>query len=128
MTGPVRLASAKSIEEKAADWIERHAADEWSDEDAVALEAWLEHSPAHRVAYLRLKAAWARADRLVVLRPQATDAPLTRNRLRPVALRIAAGVVLLVAGTTAIREVTHVSDYTYATRLGEHKRVVLSDG
>jgi len=128
MTEPVRLASAKSIEERAADWIERREAGDWSDEDAVALEAWLEQSPVHRVAYLRLKAAWARADRLVVLRPQSTDAPRTHKRVRPVALRIAAGVVLLVAGTTAIREVTHVSDHTYATRLGEHKRVVLSDG
>lgn len=128
MNAPVRLQSAQSVEEKAADWIEKREAGGWSEADDGAFEAWLAQSPVHRVSYLRLKSAWARADRLVVLRPQPASTPDDRKPWRLAALRAAAGVLLLIAGTTAIREAPTVADNTYTTRLGEHKRVALSDG
>ena len=60
-------ARAQDIEAAAAAWFERR---EWSDWDATAqkaLEAWLSESTAHRVAYVRLEAAWERAERLKAL-------------------------------------------------------------
>lgn len=58
---------AEDIEAAAAAWFERR---EWSDWDAAAeaeLEAWLSVSTAHRVAFVRLQAAWERAERLKAL-------------------------------------------------------------
>ncbi len=58
---------AADIEAAAAAWFERR---EWSDWDFAAdkaLEAWLSEATAHRIAFLRLEAAWARAERLKAL-------------------------------------------------------------
>jgi transmembrane sensor len=58
---------AVDIEAAAAAWFEKR---EWSGWDAAAeqaLQAWLSESTAHRVAFLRLEAAWERAERLKVL-------------------------------------------------------------
>lgn len=55
------------IEHAAADWLARRDSDAWGDADERALEAWLAESPRHRVALLRLQAAWAEAGRLRAL-------------------------------------------------------------
>jgi transmembrane sensor len=60
-------AKAEDIEAAAAAWFERR---EWSSWDAAAekeLEAWLSESTAHRIAFIRLEAAWERAERLKAL-------------------------------------------------------------
>jgi ferric-dicitrate binding protein FerR (iron transport regulator) len=57
-----------SIDEQAARWIVREDADFWSVEQETARDAWLGESALHRVAYLRLKSGWDRADRLAALR------------------------------------------------------------
>lgn len=126
MTEPSRLHSAKAVEEAAADWLERRETANWSVEDQSALDNWLAQAAVHRIAYLRLKSAWSRADRLVVLRPQFGNAPASQPRVRPAAFRIAAGILVLIAGTTAVRDVA--SSRTYSTGLGEHRTVTLSDG
>lgn len=62
-----QTAKASDIEAVAAAWLERR---EWANLDASAeheLEAWLSASTAHRVAYIRLVAAWERAERLKAL-------------------------------------------------------------
>jgi transmembrane sensor len=55
------------IEETAAVWLARRDGDEWSAEVQAALTEWLDASAAHRVAYLRLEAAWRQARRLKAL-------------------------------------------------------------
>ena len=68
-------AKAQDIEAAAAAWFERR---EWSVWDAAAqeaLEAWLSEATAHRVAFVRLEAAWERAERLKAL---GAGAPLGR--------------------------------------------------
>jgi transmembrane sensor len=56
------------IEEMAANWLARRDGEEgWSAADQAALTAWLDVSTAHRVAYIRLEAAWQRARRLKAL-------------------------------------------------------------
>jgi transmembrane sensor len=52
------------IEETAAAWLARRDGEEWSAADQAELTAWLEASTAHRVAYIRLEAAWQKARRL----------------------------------------------------------------
>jgi transmembrane sensor len=59
---------ANEIEQQAAEWVARidlrGTPEEWS-----ALDAWLNASPRHRAAFLRLSVAWRRADELKKLAP-----------------------------------------------------------
>lgn len=59
---------ANEIEEQAAQWVARidlrGTPEEWT-----ALDAWLNTSPRHRAAFLRLSVAWRRADELKKLAP-----------------------------------------------------------
>ena len=55
------------IEEIAANWLARRDGEGWSAADQVALAQWLDASTAHRVAYIRLEAAWRNARRLKTL-------------------------------------------------------------
>ena len=55
----------RAIEAEAAAWLARRdASDHWTAADDQALAAWIAESAAHRVAWLRLDAAWQRAARL----------------------------------------------------------------
>lgn len=55
------------IEDVAARWLSRQAGEHWTDTDQVAFAAWLNAATEHRVAYLRLQAAWRKAGRLSAL-------------------------------------------------------------
>lgn len=57
----------RQIEREAARWLARRDAGGWGDRQQAALEAWLAHATAHRVAFLRLEAAWEQAARLKTL-------------------------------------------------------------
>ena len=56
------------IEERAALWRARQEQPEWSAADQAALDAWLEESTAHRVAWLRMEYGWRKVGRLSVLK------------------------------------------------------------
>ena len=59
---------AIAIERKAADWLaRREGGGAWAEADAQALEAWLAEDVVHRVAFLRLDAAWRESGRLQAL-------------------------------------------------------------
>jgi transmembrane sensor len=60
-------ANSRQVECAAAAWLARRDAGDWSDREQAALEAWLAQSTAHRVAFLRLEAAWSEAGRLKAL-------------------------------------------------------------
>lgn len=61
-------ASARTDAERiAANWLARRDGEAWSQADAAALEAWLAVDVAHRVAFLRLQAAWDESRRLQAL-------------------------------------------------------------
>ena len=55
------------IEATAADWLARRDGGDWSQADAAALDAWLGADCGHRVAFLRLQAAWNESGRLQAL-------------------------------------------------------------
>lgn len=61
------MTGVDAIERLAADWLARRDGDGWSTGDDAALEAWLAQDTAHRVAFLRLQAAWTHAGRLSAL-------------------------------------------------------------
>lgn len=52
------------VENEAAAWLLRRDSPDWSAQDQAALEAWLQTSPSHQVAYVRLRCAWSKAGRL----------------------------------------------------------------
>ncbi|MBB5940570.1 FecR domain-containing protein [Xanthomonas sp. 3307] len=56
-----------AIEALAAQWLTRRESGNWSEADQAELDAWLDASTAHRVAFLRLDVAWNEAARLRAL-------------------------------------------------------------
>ena len=58
------MGSHRKIEQAAAAWLARRDREEWNNSDQAELHAWLSASTAHRVAFIRLQAAWQQAGRL----------------------------------------------------------------
>lgn len=61
------MVASAPIERCAAAWLARRDAASWSAADEAALAAWLAADTAHRVAFLRLQAAWSESGRLQAL-------------------------------------------------------------
>ena len=58
---------SQRVESIAADWLARRDCGAWTKKDDVGLADWLAEDATHRVAFLRLQAAWAQAGRLDAL-------------------------------------------------------------
>lgn len=58
------MGESERIEREAAGWLARRDRTDWSTRDELAFVAWRDAETAHRIAYLRLDAAWCGADRL----------------------------------------------------------------
>ena len=58
---------SRRIERAAAEWLARREGDDWTAREQDALDDWLSASTRHRVAFLRLEAAWREAGRLQAL-------------------------------------------------------------
>jgi transmembrane sensor len=61
------MESHRQIEQAAAAWLVRSDCEEWNHAEQAELHAWLSASTAHRVAFVRLQAAWQQAGRLKAL-------------------------------------------------------------
>lgn len=59
--------SVRKIDEIASEWLARRDSEAWSDADQRGFDAWLDESPLHRVAFLRIEHVWERASRLEAL-------------------------------------------------------------
>ncbi len=104
--------------------------EDWDDAKAKELDVWLAQSPAHMIAYLRLDNAWGRAGRLAALRPPSRNFSLREffPRLWPVFVKAAAALsAIAVIGVLAFWPQAP-REKTYATALGGHDVVTLSDG
>ena len=122
---------AMSIEAAAADWLQRRHFWDWSEDDQAKLDAWLAQSVLHRVAYWRLKANFARTERLVALRSPADEqiAPAPRPRISPGLLRIAAAIAAVaILGAGAAAYLLRPQDRTFSTPVGGHEVVTFADG
>ena len=62
-----RVVDSQTIEDTAARWVLKRAAQEWTSTDADALEVWLDESTLHRVAFLRLDTVWHQMARMKAL-------------------------------------------------------------
>jgi transmembrane sensor len=62
-----RIAASERIEEAASRWFARREGGTWGEADQAELEAWLAKETAHRIAYIRLEAAWNYAARMKAL-------------------------------------------------------------
>ena len=121
------MTKATDIETQAATWLVRRDANEFSEEQQAAFEAWQAADPRHRAAYLRLAAAWQRADRLKELR---TFESVPRQRVpRKIAVAVAAAASVLLSLALVYRFTGNSETWhTYSTGLGGFQRVVLWDG
>ena len=123
------MENAMETRSKASEWlVTRRAAADWSEADQAALDAWLAQSPANRIAYWRLEAAWNQAQRLTVLRRPA-DAPRMGATRAGSVVRIVSALALIAAIAAAgAFYVSMPTTKTYATPIGGHLTVALSDG
>lgn len=122
------MSDAERIEAAAADWLARRDNDNWTEQEQQALDAWLQESTAHRIAYLRLDSAWRGADRLAEL-PDASVVARRRPWGRFSLQRIAAGLALVSgAALFAALYLAPAPQQNYATAIGEHRTLALADG
>ncbi|HWH60009.1 MAG TPA: FecR domain-containing protein [Terriglobales bacterium] len=122
---------AGAISTTAAEWVaERRNAESWTPKRQAELDAWLERSPAHRVAYIRIEATWKRTDRLAALhRPMRK--PVDRaHPQRSLWLKIGAALGLTGLAIFALSgkyfEVRH--EQSFETPVGGREQVILADG
>lgn len=123
------MSEASRIEEQAATFRARQEEAHWTDQDQSRLDAWLEESTAHRVAWLRMDYGWRRLDRLASLRSPSAEMPV---RARPAPLRfplaMAASLLLVCALGLLAFQVFGAGRGTYVTEVGERETVPLADG
>jgi len=128
-----RPMSAKEIKTRAAQWLERQERSDWSEKDRAELDEWLAQSTAHEVAYVRLESAWARTERLVVLRPLLPEQIASperggRKRFSPVLIRVAAAFAFVaVLGATSYF-MLQPRDRLYSTPVGGRETLSIADG
>lgn len=121
--------NAKQINACAADWLQRQEFWSWTEEEQAALDAWLDESWAHRVAYHRLKAAWQRTDKLVALRGYRNEGGGAGSGATRFLLRAAAAIALFAfIGGGAAFYMWQPAAKAYSTSIGERETLSLSDG
>lgn len=74
----------EAIEDQALDWLIRRNGEDWSEDERVKLDTWLEESMAHKAAFWRVDHLWQQADRIKAL---GIDAHSEIKGLQPARLR-----------------------------------------
>lgn len=123
--------TAQIVKERAAAWLEKRMGENWSDAQQAELDSWLQESPAHKLAYWRLDAAWNRTERLAALRSPLLDEaiPAEPSRVSPLLLRLAAGfAVAAVLGTAAANFLLAPQERIFQTPVGGHETISFADG
>jgi transmembrane sensor len=124
--------SADAVEQAAALWLAREDF-ELTPSEREELGAWLTQSSRHKVAYLQLKAAWDRTERMAALKSPPPRALMPKiwvprsGSLRRLAVLAAATVVLFFGGS-AYLSWRQQREQTYATIVGHMQTVQLADG
>jgi transmembrane sensor len=124
-------ASALSIRSDASErLLSRHLSTAWSEADQAELDAWLESSPANRIAYWRMEAAWKQAERLSALRkPQAgAGANKARRSYAKILAAVAATVAIVAVGALSLPDSKPPPGKVYSTPVGGRLTLALKDG
>src|SRR3546814_18554642 len=119
------------IEQQAAQWLERREQPDWSDDDRATLDAWLDASIAHKLAYWRLEHGWTKVGRLPALRqvPPPGHLPLRRPlRLWKPVLAAASAAVFTVLSVAQPGSLTNQGKQTFDTTVGGHDATPRTDG
>lgn len=119
--------TTREIRAAAARWRERRDGD-WTAQDEAELTVWLAHSPAHKIAYLRVDHVWQRADRLTALHAPAAQ---QRSFISKPGARIAAALVvaaLVGGGAWFAFAPSPAKEQIYATPVGGRETLKLADG
>jgi len=117
---------ASDVQAEAARWLERS---ERADFNAAELDAWLAQSPAHTIAFLRVKDVWGRADRLQALAAAPTEQTEPQRRPKAILFAIAAAIgAIAVLGVAGTRYVLAPYERTYSTDIGGRELVAFADG
>jgi len=124
------LPDASQAEQRAAEWLERRACEDWTEANDAELESWLAQSPAHAVAFMRLEAAWNRTTRLAALqKPMRRASANGEQPSRVPVLKIAAAVVVTAAVSIGGSLLAlHQENQTFATTIGGREALSLVDG
>ncbi len=125
------LSGAQLIEDQAADWFSRKTFWNWTESDEAALQAWLAQSAAHELALWRLEAEWVRGERMSALKHVAAKAPESgarRGFARSFGRAIMGVAIIGVLALGIFAYLSRPQEITYATGLGEHRTIALSDG
>lgn len=125
------LSDIAKIEADAADWLtSQRDSGNWIQSDQAAFEAWLSQSSLHEVAFLRLEAAWARADRLAALtRDGMSSKPALKSNLwRPLAFGLSGAVAIAAFFSGSAEYFSKPDLQTYITPVGGQEKIILSDG
>lgn len=116
---------------EAADWIVRLQADDLTEADALAFDAWLQASPAHVRAYDAALTVWGEFD---AAGPEVREALMATRVRRPAPSRrfyLAAGAMAAAAAVAVIvvpAWTPEAAPASYTTAIGEHRTVALADG
>ena len=124
------LPASDRIEQAAGQWLERQDFGGLSAEEERAFASWLAQSVSHRVAYVRLRAAWSRTARLAALRT-----PMRASRIMSVKTRwpgfmrhaVVLGAIAAI-GAVAIAKFSGPDGKIYATAVGDREIITLADG
>ncbi len=117
------------IEEAAGRWLELHDFGGLTAEAQASFESWLSVSLAHRAAYVRLRSAWERTERLAALREPMRPAAMARRLLRPRLFRHVAilGIMSAVLGAVTLH-FSNTDETRYQTAIGDREIITLADG
>lgn len=125
------MSPSRDIEQQAARWLVASEQPDWSAENARALQAWLNHSVAHKAAFWRLEAGWRAADRLAATRGGMPTVLPQRWTSAPI-WAVAASLIIVCMGGLALWHLTaggvDASAVRVATGVGVHRQVALADG
>jgi transmembrane sensor len=121
---------ASTVQAEAALWLERSERADWNDAAKAEFDSWLSASPAHMIAFLRVRDVWQRAERLHVLAPPVPEnASAPGRRAKPMLLALAAGFgALAVLGFVGARYMITPKVRTYSTDIGGRELVAFADG
>jgi transmembrane sensor len=119
--------SADDIEQAAALWLAREDF-ELTPSEREELDAWLAQSSRHKVAYLQLKAAWSRTERLAALKKPMPRVLVPRSGTVRRLVLLAAATVVIFFGSSAYLSWRQQSEHSYATLVGRMRTVQLADG
>lgn len=125
---------ATDIEQQGARWIMLREQPDWSLEDQLALDSWMNESMAHKAAYWRLEHGWREADRIASLGETGKPLPalpfLKRRSWIPAAAA-AAVLAAIVGGAMELGEPERPAVLVaqkFSTAIGGRRLVPLTDG